>query len=136
MSHQVHIRTRLKTQSENRTDTIERTYTGRLSKTVEGFVIDYADSENNGNASLTIHEELVTVCRKGHINSELRFAKGKKLSATYHTPQGSLDMHTHTQSVNFRSRGRYSRITIDYALLIGSEEASSNSLTIDGHFLE
>lgn len=115
-------------------DEIRLMTTGTLTPTLQGFNLDYQESQPDGTDVQDIHLEMtptrVTMNRTGQFASTMVFEKGRRFEGVYHTPYGEMDLAVFPTKVRVELGEETGKIHLQYQLDFHGTIATMNDLTV------
>ncbi len=129
------IQTLLVSTTENGEDLIRSESQGGCLIEENGLMLRYAETDNQGTASLLLTEGLADLKRHGSTQSRMTFVEGKLLPCHYVTPNGPLDFSLYTHQLTLQVNATGGRFQARYTLLAAGKQVADNVLTVEWTFL-
>ena len=117
-------------------DTIELVTAGRLtSHGTDGYLLSYEESELTGlegtRTTFRVQGDKVSMIRTGTVCSQMIFELGRKHTALYQTPFGSMEVGISAKEIDVGLSDHGGHLNIDYAIEIDHAMAGRNQFLID-----
>ncbi len=117
-------------------DTIELVTAGRLtSHGTDGYLLSYEESELTGLegtcTTFRVQRDKVSLIRTGAVCSQMTFELGRKHTALYQTPFGSMEVGISAKQIDMGLNDHGGHLNIDYAIEIDHAMAGRNQFLID-----
>ncbi len=107
---------------------------GRLTRTGQGYLLSYQESELTGlEGTLTtiqVEGEQVILMRAGQFNSQMIFQEGRRHLSMYNTPYGAMSIGVNTQHLSAQLNDKGGDIQIDYAVEVDHAVTGRNTFQI------
>ena len=125
---------------EKQEDVIEFVTEGKLYSREGAMLISYPESELSGfegwTTFLTIKDNNIRLRRtsgEDQVQTVMEFERGKRISSSYVTPMGSIEMELLTNSISpfAEDEAGNSKMTIDYSVSLHGLMESRNTLDIE-----
>lgn len=103
-------------------DQTEMKLQGTLQKQGEARVIEYTDMETGDATIITMQKGMVSMQKKGTIETEFIFEQGKSCSTLYKTPFGSMDVTIFPTHVQVKLEEHGGKISLEYVMNIAGAQ--------------
>lgn len=118
-------------------DSMRLITTGELEKNAEGYVIRYEESIDEDSpphqVEIAMHKDVISMNRKGSIEADMVFEKGKRFESRYRTPYGAMDMAVFCTKAVYTVDRDGGEIALQYQLDLGNQYAAMHNMNY--HFM-
>lgn len=116
-------------------DVIELQTFGKFQEKNGKYYVIYEESELTGfdgsTTTIKIDDDVVTMIRRGNVNSKMTFKNGEKQLCTYDTPYGRMVVAVQPRDMRFNMKEDGGNLTIEYVLDVDNMPLAINSLKLD-----
>ncbi|MBN1777163.1 MAG: DUF1934 domain-containing protein [Clostridiales bacterium] len=118
-------------------DSMRLITTGELEKNAEGYVIRYEESIDEDSpphqVEIAMKKDVISMNRKGSIEADMVFEKGKRFESRYRTPYGAMDMAVFCTKAAYTVDRYGGEIALQYQLDLGNHFAAMHNMNY--HFM-
>jgi len=110
---------------------------GELEKNADGYVIRYEESIDEDapphQVEIAMKKDVISMNRKGTIEADMIFEKGKRFESRYRTPYGAMDMAVFCTKAAYTVDRDGGEIALQYQLDLGNQFAAMHNMNY--HFM-
>ena len=118
-------------------DSMRLITTGELQKDADGYVIRYEESIDEDapphQVEIAMHNDVISMNRKGSVEADMVFEKGKRFESRYRTPYGAMEMAVFCTKAAYSVDGDGGEIALQYQLDLGNRFAAMHNMNY--HFM-
>ena len=123
------------TYQDQEPEIIELVTEGTLEKDGNAWCVSYEESDLTGlkgtNTTFRVEPGMITLTRKGPLNSQMVFQEGRRHLSLYNTPYGSMTIGVHTNHLMAELTDQGGDIEVDYAIEMDHAVAGRNIFRIN-----
>lgn len=117
------------------TNNVELTTTGELNVNNDSYTLKYEESELTGmegtTTEITVNDNgVVSLSRKGTVNSHLVFEEGKRHLSYYDTKDGAFSIGVFASYVDTILEQNYGEVSITYAMDVDDKPIGENEIRV------
>ncbi|WP_036746751.1 DUF1934 domain-containing protein [Paenibacillus sp. UNC451MF] len=112
---------------------VQQQVDGDLYQKGDHYYLRYEESDPEMSGTMTtikLERERIRLLRSGNVRSELTFVQGQSCRGVYEMPQGTLQMHTLTNSLIMELTGGLGTVDWSYDLYVLGEKSGSFRLKV------